>query len=189
VVPAFPWLSSVSPFSGFPPYRPAEVLYFFLTNFYNFHPFWILRISKLSSQETRCSILHVGRANYTHQHRLGAELLERSPVEKELGVLVDQHLLTTGWPWASIVPWCPRWLMGFWGALHRAWPGGWRRFSPLLCPGEGTSGALCQVLVFPVPGRLGTAGRAQWRTAELVRSHLLRRKGLTYAYKWWRWSG
>ncbi len=34
--------------------------------------------------------------NHMHQYRFVIEMLERSSVEKELGVLVDQHLLTTG---------------------------------------------------------------------------------------------
>ena len=38
------------------------------------------------------TVLHLGRNNLTHQCRLGGDLLERSSVEKDLGVLVDNRL-------------------------------------------------------------------------------------------------
>ena len=41
----------------------------------------------------KCRVLHLRRNNHMHQYRLGADLLERSSPEKDLGVLV-----TTGWP-------------------------------------------------------------------------------------------
>ena len=37
-------------------------------------------------------VLHLGRNNNTYQNRLGADLLERSSAEKDLGVLVDNRL-------------------------------------------------------------------------------------------------
>jgi len=38
--------------------------------------------------KSKCRVLHWGRNNHMHQHRLGADLLERSSVEKDLGILV-----------------------------------------------------------------------------------------------------
>ena len=38
------------------------------------------------------TVLSLGRNNHMHQYRLGADLLERSSTEKDLGVLVKNRL-------------------------------------------------------------------------------------------------
>ena len=40
----------------------------------------------------KCRVLHLGRSNYMHQYRLGADLMERSSEEKDLGILMDDRL-------------------------------------------------------------------------------------------------
>ncbi|PKU49502.1 rna-directed dna polymerase from mobile element jockey-like [Limosa lapponica baueri] len=40
----------------------------------------------------KCRVLHLGRNNCMHQYRLGADLLESSSEQKDLGVLVDNRM-------------------------------------------------------------------------------------------------
>jgi len=41
----------------------------------------------------KCRVLHLGRNNFMHLYGLGADLLGRNYVEKDLGVLVDNRVI------------------------------------------------------------------------------------------------
>jgi len=43
----------------------------------------------------KCRVLHLGRNNPMHLYRPGTDLLERSSVERDVGMLVDDKLTTS----------------------------------------------------------------------------------------------
>jgi len=52
---------------------------------------WVQR-NLMEFNKDKCGVLHLGRNNPMHQYRLGADLLECSSVERDLGVLEDDKL-------------------------------------------------------------------------------------------------
>ena len=67
---------------------------------------------------------------------------------------------TTGWLWASSVPWLPRKLMGSWDALEGVWPAGRRTFSfPSTLPWWGPIWSIVSSSGLPTSRKM----RSYWR--------------------------
>ncbi|GAB0207765.1 hypothetical protein GRJ2_003242200 [Grus japonensis] len=53
------------------------------------------RWKRANHMKAKCKVLHMSWCNPKHNYRLGGEWIERSPEEKDLGVLIDEKLDTS----------------------------------------------------------------------------------------------
>ncbi|PKU27740.1 hypothetical protein llap_21956 [Limosa lapponica baueri] len=92
----------------------------------------------MNSNKGKIPVLPLGRNNHPHQDWLGADLLESSSEEKDLGVLVDNRMLMS--QQCVLVA---KKANGILGGSRKSVTSRWRELIlPLYC-GEAPSGALC----------------------------------------------
>lgn len=118
--------------------------------------------------KAKCWILHLGSSNPRHSYRLGREVTEDSPAEKDLGVTVKSS------PWTGTEHSQPRKPTECWAASQGTWAAGQgRALPPLLCFGGNPPAGLSTLLRPPGSEGHGTAGISQ----QVHRSQCCKRTG------------
>jgi len=70
--------------------------------------------------KSKCRVLHLKRNNHVNSYRLGDDLLERSSVEKDPGVLVDNRLAMS--QQCALVATRTNGILGFIKKKTKTWP-------------------------------------------------------------------
>lgn len=116
-------------------------------------------------------VLHLGRGNPKHRHRLGREHVENSSVEKDLGVLVDKKLSGSLCELnRTSVSLQPTKKPASWAVSKERWQHGeGRDCPPLLCSHEESSAVLSPSLGAPAEERCGAVRAGPEETTEMLR--------------------
>jgi len=116
--------------------------------------------------KAKCKVLHMVRGNPKHKYRLGGEWTERSPEEKDLGVLVDEklnmsHQCALAAQKANRMPGCIK--------KNSGQPVEGGDSAPLLHSGETPLGVLCPALESSAQDRHGPVGVGPEEATKMVR--------------------
>ena len=105
-------------------------------------------VNFLRFSKAKCKVLHLGRGNAKHKYRLDGEWIERSPEQKDLGVLVDKGLNMTQWCALTAQK-----INRILGCIPSSMASRLREGILPLCSGETSHGVLCPALEPPAQER------------------------------------
>ena len=108
------------------------------------------RVNIVRLNTAKCRVLHLGRRNPRHPYGLEGAVLESSPVDKDLGVLMDENLHKS-----QQCALAAQNANGILGSIRRGQGGDCHH---LLCSCEAPSAELCPALQLPIQERQGAVG-------------------------------